>query len=370
MLHHIFKVSALFLIPGIIFLNIPFQLNAAEKTSTVVTHQPLEIAIGGRILPVFAEIEDDSGIDLVRIYFRTVGTTPYFFVPMLNISGDEFSGVLPAPLALSRGIEYLFLVKNKNNHIFRTQTYQVKIKKSDSGAETDTSQRPGEISTETATIPDTAEGFEAVLSINTVPPAERYGTVAGLYDSGNKVSVPQNIIYGGQITAEKPSSGKTLIVGGLAAAALIGGGAALALASGGSGSGSTTSPPVATTPPAPVTSTTPSETGNGTWTLVFEYSPCFSSGTQQTVTCANGIVTGVRPDSINVPLPSLVSLAGTCINTSYSGMADVFQTGATCDAETACGNYSDQTLTSKNCGDNSMVFIKDNGNRIERWSRQ
>lgn len=316
-------------------------------------------------------MEDDSGIDLVRIYFRTVGTTPYFFVPMVNISGDEFSGVLPAPLAMSRGMEYLFLVKNKNNQIFRTQTFRVKIKKSDTPTQPDTNQQPVEVSTETAVAPDSVEGFDAVLSIKTTAPAKKYGTLAGLYNSVSTGTLSKELIYGGLITAvEESSSTKTIIIGGVAAAALIGGGTALALAAGGSDSDSINDPSITATPSTPVTNITPSETGKGTWTLTFEYSPCFSSANQQTVTCSNGLVTAVRPDSITVPVPSQTALLVTCNPTPYLGMTEVFQTGSTCDAETACNNYSDRTLVSKECHDSSMVFTKDNGNRIERWSKQ
>ncbi|BCL61285.1 hypothetical protein DGMP_19780 [Desulfomarina profundi] len=371
MRNKIYRFFAVLLLPCMLLLNIPAALNAAERDNTVVTHNPLAIAIGGQILPVFAEVEDDSGIDLVRIYFRTAGTTPYFFVPMLNISGDEFSGVLPAPLAVSREMEYLFLVKNKNNHIFRTQTFRVKVKKSETTAQADTNQQPVEVSTETASAPNSVEGFGGVLSIKTAAPTERYGTLAGLYNSSSTSAMPKKFIYGGIITAvEESSSTKTIIIGGVAAAALIGGGTALALAGGGSDSGSTNDPSATTTPSTPVTSITPSETGSGTWTLTFEYSPCFSSGTQQTVFCSNGLVTAVRPSSITVPIPNLISFAGTCNNTLYSGMAGIFQAGSTCDAKTACNSYSDQTLVSKDCRDSSMVFTKDNGNRIERWSRQ
>ncbi len=367
MRNKIYRFFAVLLVPCMLLLNIPATLNAAKKDNTVVTHDPLAIAIGGQILPVFAEVEDDSGIDLVRIYFRSVGTTPYFFVPMLNISGDEFSGVLPAPLAVSREMEYLFLVKNKNNHIFRTQTFRVKVKKSETATQADTSQQPIEVSTETATAPNSIEGFGGVLSIKTVAPTERYGTLAGLYNSSSTDALSKKLIYGGLITAVESSS-KMIIIGGVAAAALIGGGTALALAGGGSDSGSTNDPSATTTPSTPVTSITPSETGSGTWTLTFEYSPCFSSGTQQTVTCSNGLVTAVRPDSVTVPIPN--SFTGACNNTPYAGMAGIFQTGSTCDAETACNSYSDQDLVRKDCRDSSMVFTKDNGNRIERWSKQ
>jgi len=88
------------------------------------------------------------------------------------------------------------------------------------------------------------------------------------------------------------------------------------------------------------------------------------------VACSNGVVSEVKPDLITVPVPSQTSMLAICNNTDYSGMSDVFRAGSTCDAETACKNYSDRSLVSKECSDSSMVFTKENGSRIERWSKK
>lgn len=342
-----------------IIVNLPLAglgIAAGDTTlagpSLQIKHSPLKSVKAGSIIPISAKVEDREGIELVRIYFRSVGSTPYYFVPMIVSNGSEYYGILPAPSGTTKEIEYLFLVKTYNNRIFNSQTFRSTI--SEPGKErSDSKQETVDVLVETKAVPKKIVGFDKKTRIRLVTKEEKHGVAAGLYDLENTGGTTTSGQYHGPIVAAKDSNINTMvIVGGVAAGAI-----AIGLIAGSSSSGGG-SPSL----PDPIDPTLP--TGAGIWTLNFDYPPCTKT-TTQTVECSTeGLVTAISPTAVGVPLPE------ECTNSPYNGLSAVFIVGGSCDTVTACNSYSSPELVSKSCTDNSIIFTKEEGARVETWSVQ
>jgi hypothetical protein len=334
------------------FLNYPLQVSAetADGPSIQISHSRINMAEAGKTVPITATITDREGVELVRIYFKTVESKEYFFVPMIVTEGNTYYGLLPAPLKEADGIEYLFLVKTYNNRVFISQTFTTKIDTATiqpNPDETDTL----DALTEAREHPAQIEGFDPNTRIRLVAKHEKHGVVAGLYDnqaSGGTASTGQ---FHGQINASGKSNKNTLMIaGGVAAGAL-----AIALIVGGGGGSSSSSeiPPTGKI----------DSSGVGLWSLDYSNDPCTKITTQVVECSPEGLVTDVSPTAIGVPLPD------SCENAPFAGLSEVFIIGGTCDTAIACSNYTAPDVLSKTCAEDSMIFTRQ-GVRIERWSVQ
>lgn len=350
------KFIVIVLIPSLMFVNLPFLAFADSDTggpSLRIEHSPVSTLEAGKVFSVSANLQDREGIELVRLYFRAVGTKPYYFVPMIVTKGTEYFGMIPAPSSSTSKIEYQFLVKTYNNRIFNSETFTVNVFSPDqivAMAEQDTI----DVLTETKDVPEQMAGFVGKTRVRLVTKHEKHGVLAGLYTHEESGGTASNGRYHGTVLRSGTSSRNMyLIAGGVALGAV-----AIGLAAGsGSGGGSSSS---STPPPTTVVDST----GAGTWTLEFNYSPCFKTTTQTVECSAEGLVTSVSPTAIGIPLPA------DCANTPFNGLSDIFVVGGSCDTMTACNNYSSPDLASKTCADNSMIFTKQAGSRVERWTVQ
>ena len=328
------------------------KAGGGDAPSLQIQHSPIKSVKAGELIPVSAKINDREGIELVRIYFRSAGSEPYYFIPMIDSKNSEYYALLPAPSGTTEAIEYLFLVKTYNNRIFNSQTFTATIAKQKK-VSPDAGQNSIDVLVETKSIPDKMTGFNEKTRVRLVTNDEKHGVLAGLYDikeTGGTASTGQ---YHGTIFSSKESNLNTMYIAGGVAVGVV----AIALLAGSSGSGSDSSPPS-----GPIDPTLP--TGAGLWTLEFDYPPC-SKTTSQIVECsAEGLVTAVSPTAIGIPLPE------SCANSPFGGLADVFIVGGSCDTITACNGYSPPGLVSKTCADKSIIFQKQEGVRVERWSAQ
>lgn len=348
------KLVIMVIIPGLILLNLPVTAMAGADDggpSLEITHTPISTIQTGQAFEISANLSDREGIELVRIYFRTKGTKSFFFVPMIVSKGTDFYGLLPPPSTPGK-IEYLFLVKTYNNRIFNSETFTVTVKRN-KAAGFSPEKEPIDVMTELSAPPKRLPGFGGPTKIRTVTKHEKHGVLAGLYNKEPTGGSASNGRYHGTVTrSSKSNTNMLFIAGGVAAAAIV-----VGLAAGGSSSGGGSS---TTTPVEPVDDST----GMGTWTLQFDYAPCFRT-TSQIVECSTeGLVTSVAPSAIGIPLPP------DCANAPFNGISDVFVIGGSCDSVTACTNYSASDLVSKTCEDKAMIFNRQEGNRVERWSVQ
>ena len=348
------KLIAKVLITSIIFLNFPLSVLAAsdeEEPTLQIEHSAVEKAKAGKTIPITANFNAAEGIEIVRIYFRALGNTPYYFVPMIVSKNSEYYSILPAPDGTAPAIEYLFLVKTYNNRIFTSKVSEIKVTDIDK-IPAGSKQDIVDVSVETTTAPSKIVGFNKSTKVRLVTQSEKHGVLAGLYDNKDTGGTSSSGHYHGTIEASKSSYRNALLIGGGVTVGAI----ALAVIAGSGGSSSSSDNGTGTD--------TTVATGAGNWTLQFEYAPC-SKTTSQTVACSDeGLVTSVSPTAIGIPLPD------SCSNSPYGGVADIFIVGGTCDTVKACNNYSSSDLTNKTCAAKSIILNKNNGLRVERWSAQ
>lgn len=348
------KIIAAILAFCLIFSTLPISVVAESDSggpSLSIQHTPVSKVEAGKIISISANLKDREGIELVRVYFRKVGSKPYFFVPMIVSKGDNYFGMLPAPLSIAGKVEYLFLVKTYNNRIFSSEKYTMAVPLPQTGSKTE-KQEILDVMTETNELPLKIDGFDSRTRIRLVTKHEKHGVLAGLYSLDQSGGTSSNGRYHGTVaTTNDTGMNPYWIAGGVAAGAIAIG---LLAGSGGSGGSSSSSPP-----PAP----TEEATGAGTWTLQYENDPCFKA-TSQTVECsAEGLVTAISPTAIGVPVPP------ECSNSPFNGLADIFLVGGSCDSVTACTNYTAIDLVSKSCENSSIVLTREGGSPVERWSK-
>ena len=347
------KLISKVLIPFIILVNSPLPVFAApteEERTLQIEHSAVKKVKPGKTIPVTANIAVAEGVEVVRIYFRAVGSTPYYFVPMIVSNNSEYYSILPAPNGTVEAIEYLFLIKTYNNRVF-TSTVNTVTVKGENKVSADSKQDIVDVSVETTKIPTKMVGFNENTRVRLVTQSEKHGVLAGLYDNKATGGTSSSGHYHGTIDASEGSHLNALLIGGGVAAGAI----ALAVIAGSSDSGGSSSS---------TDSDTTVSTGAGLWTLQFEYSPC-SKTTSQTVSCSTeGLVTSVSPTAIGIPLPE------SCSNSPYGGLADLFNVGGSCDTVTACNNYSSSDLTGKTCTAKAIILHRNDGLREERWSVQ
>lgn len=347
------KLIAKALIPFIILLNFPltvFATPAEEERTLQIEHSAVKKAKAGKTIPVTANFAISEGIEIVRIYFRAVGSTPYYFVPMIVSKNSEYYSILPGPDGTVAAIEYLFLVKTYNNRVFTSKANTVTVTDRKK-VSVDSKQDIVDVSVETTKVPAKMVGFNEKTRVRLVTQSEKHGVLAGLYDNKDTGGTSSSGHYHGTVEAYEASHLNALLIGGGVAAGVL----ALAVIAGSSGSGGSSS----STDPGTTVST-----GAGLWSLQFENAPC-SKTTSQTVACSTeGLVISVSPTAIGIPLPE------SCSNSPYGGLADLFTVGASCDSVTACNNYSSPDLISKTCAAKSIILYKNDGLRVERWSVQ
>jgi len=277
---------AMLLLPGLAILNSPVTALAQTETamipSTAIIHTPLKSVPSGQRIPVSVQVKDPQGIDLVRIYFKGVDGNDYSFITLDPspeairtgiITSGEFSGNLPAPARDAGWVDYLFLVKNSDQLVIKSQNFTVSVAPvtGDAGL----AEEPLKVFTELDQLPEKIVGFSDNLIYASSEPAHRYGIVAGLSPAAGPA--PTDAISGGTVVASSgPGGVNTMLLGGLALAALVGGG--LALAGGGGGSSSSEPEPDPEPEPEPEPELCPY---SGNWIGSYSEADCESGGSVQ-----------------------------------------------------------------------------------------
>jgi len=204
----------------------------------------VEDFVGGKRIVLNAVVDDKAGLDVIRTYFKSADAANYSFVPM-TCQASECMGTLPAPSASTKAINYLVLVKNKENKVYKTQTF--KAMSLPKGSELPDYQKDLndsiiKVKTELAKAPEMVTGFTDNVVIDTVQDTVRYGLVAGITGSGSSASAAGAASLTGTTSAGTVAAGAAglsttaMVVGGVVA---VGAGAGVASSGGSSDSSST-----------------------------------------------------------------------------------------------------------------------------------
>ena len=237
------KLCALLIVPFMLTLNCPLIAseisqatnNTSAEVTTDITYDPATEAIAGQRIPIQIEVEDKSGVDVVRIYFRVVNATNYFYVTM-NQSGDTFTAILPAPANGAGEIDYLILVKNNNNQLVKSQNYMMTVVDDNEANASDLAANNEKINiyTEAMEAPGSLEGFMDNIAIHLTKSAVKYGVTMGIYSALEAGASTSSVVASGTVTAATGGMSTTMmVVSGVGAAAAVGG---VAVAAGGSSS--------------------------------------------------------------------------------------------------------------------------------------
>lgn len=218
---------------------------AQAPASTKVIHTPIPHFVPEHRITIEARVTDESGIELVRCYFKTDKQAEYVFVPMTETRGGYYRAILPAPADYAEQIRYLVLIVNQNQQVVKTQAFSVE--KALDAKEAPEWQKAGldesiAVYTELPTPPETLAGFTDNVTLDAVESSLRFGMVAGIYSASATASAGP--VTGAAATAS--SAGTVTATTGVfttAAIATIAGAAAgaglIAAAAGNGGGGGT-----------------------------------------------------------------------------------------------------------------------------------
>lgn len=90
-------------------------------------HGPVLSTSARKSVPVRVAIADADEIREVRLYFKTMASAEYFFLPMTNASRGVFSADLPPAKNDTRGIDYLLLFKNSRGEAHKTRPFRLLV---------------------------------------------------------------------------------------------------------------------------------------------------------------------------------------------------------------------------------------------------
>ncbi len=265
-------------------------------------YDPIEYFVPGKRIVLEIEANDKSGINLVRCYFRAGGQKDYVFVPMTAVKEGTYRAILPASSKDTSMIDYLFLVVNGKNQVFKTQTFIVKEKDEKDVPAWQLSDTEGNILLYTE-LPEASQppvGFSDSIAMDLVESSARFGiVVGGIYAVTQRASADPisgdaaAATSGGTVTASSGLSTGAKVGIGVGISAVIGGGAA-ALGGGGGGDDASSLQPQPTTTTT-TTSTTTSTTSTSTSTSTTTTTVSTSTTTRPTTTTTSTTSTTTRP---------------------------------------------------------------------------
>lgn len=184
-------------------------LGAQTPPRTNISHSPVDTFIPGFRMQVKALVSDETGVMLVRCYFRAAGEAEYMFVDMPLVIGNEYSGTLPAPLESTEALEYILLAVNNDGVVVRTQLFSARRAEGREKPVWQQVDSGGEISinTELSRVPESIPGFDDNIVVNVMESAFRFGyVVEGIYKVSQMVgAAPVGAISGGTISATTTS---------------------------------------------------------------------------------------------------------------------------------------------------------------------
>jgi len=230
-------------------------------------------------IQVAAKITDGAGVDVARVYFKSADVMNYAFVDM-SAEGARYAGTLPAPSADTKAMDFIILVKNGEDKVFRSQNFRVDAKSDEQAPAWQTGDNSGNVyvKSELAETPSTIEGFSDNMVVDAVESAAKFGVVSGIVSTqaagtgagaGAAASAggasAGGAVAGGTVAAATAGVSTVAVAGTVAAVAA--GGAAVASGGGGSSSGDSAPAPSSFCPSGKVDIT-------GTWKVTGGFTQC------------------------------------------------------------------------------------------------
>ncbi len=108
-------------------LSLSFFYHSYGETNFHREHEPPMCANPGHPIKISAKIIAPTLPKEARVYFKKQGTMPFYFVPMKQEGGGTYTGIIPAPVATTRVVEYVILVVQSNGNIQTSPSYFVLI---------------------------------------------------------------------------------------------------------------------------------------------------------------------------------------------------------------------------------------------------
>ncbi len=199
----------------------------------------MEEFVSGKRIIVNAIIEDEVKLDVVRTYFKSADAQYYSFVAM-DCDLGSCTGTLPAPSATTSAIDYLVLVKNSEDKVYKTQTFTAESLPSGSEIpkyQVDPASDIIQVKTELAKAPKVVTGFTDNIALDTVESTVKYGAVVGLSSGGSTgasgAAVATGTSSAGTVAASSALAMSTTAI--VATSVAVVGGAAAASGGGSSG---------------------------------------------------------------------------------------------------------------------------------------
>jgi len=225
-------LTVLVYVLSLLLANAGTALAEDTKSATKIRHKPLKYFVPGHRITVNAEVTDQTGVTVVRAYFRAPEQADYVFVSMNPAADGTYQGILPAPAKETQNITYLFLAVNGKNQVVKTQTFTVNREDKEKVPAWQQAGSEGniQVSTELAQAPESISGFTDSIAMDVVESSARFGFVAGgIYTAAQMASA------GGTdgAAAAAGSAGTVSASAGLSTAAIAGIGAGVAAVAGG-----------------------------------------------------------------------------------------------------------------------------------------
>lgn len=204
------------------------------QPTTQIRHNPVDQLTAGERIVLYAEVADPNGVDVVRVYFKAVEDANYVFVPMektekglvdkfkqlgSDFDGGAYTATLPAPANGSGSVSYLFLVKNDDNIVVKSQTYDIPVKNSDKERQ---DLEPVRVYTEMNNIPQDLPGFSDNMVFDVVESSSKFGIVAGLYTTLSE-GAADSVAAGTVVASTSSMTTSAIVTASVAAIAVAGG---------------------------------------------------------------------------------------------------------------------------------------------------
>ncbi len=145
-----------------------------------ITHSPRESARAGERVRLRIKVDNPDNVDLVRLYFKSDLNSKYNFVNTKQLGKYIFAGQLPAATKDAKHIEYVFLLRNKDKKIIKTQKFKYKIK---GEIPLVAHKKIIKVYSELDKAPKSIEGFDDNIEMDVAESGGKLAAVAGLYES-------------------------------------------------------------------------------------------------------------------------------------------------------------------------------------------
>ena len=110
-----------------LFLTLPTRVTGGEHPATLLDRNPVYSASAGKSVAVNVTFASPQEITEIRLYFKTMATDHYFFLPMTESGKGNFVASLPPAKNWTKGMDYLLLLKNIQGETRKTKPFRLLI---------------------------------------------------------------------------------------------------------------------------------------------------------------------------------------------------------------------------------------------------